>query len=144
MSTLSKRLMVAALSGALLVPNLTTAEAAPKHGWRDHGGHNQQHRKRPNPKRHKNNDNLGAAVAAGIIGLAAGAILLGATSQPSYAGPPAQPHYPPPPYPGPAAGPVGFQPWSPAWYRYCSQKYRSFNPATGTYMTYRGVERFCR
>ena len=30
------------------------------------------------------------------------------------------------------------------WIDYCSAKYRSFNPATGTYMTYSGEERPCR
>ncbi|MBO6508097.1 BA14K family protein [Roseibium sp.] len=150
MNTLSKRLIATALSGALLLPTLAAAEAGPRNGWRDHGGHHHPHRKHKKHKRHKNNDNVGAAVAAGIIGLAAGAILLGATSQPSYAGPPAAPYYPPAPdyppapYPGRVHGNVGYQPWSPAWYQYCSSKYRSFNPSTGTYMTYRGVERFCQ
>ncbi|WP_420414287.1 BA14K family protein [Roseibium sp.] len=143
MNALSKRLLAAALSGALLVPTIATAEAGPRHGWRDHGGHHHQHRPGRHHRKHRNN-NAGAAVAAGIIGLAAGAILLSATNRPSYAGPPPGPAYPPAPYPGHVSGPVGYQPWSPAWYDYCSAKYRSFNPQTGTYTTYRGVQRFCQ
>ncbi|WFE91616.1 BA14K family protein [Roseibium porphyridii] len=145
MNKMSKRLIATALTGVLLVPTVVTAEAGSRHGWRDHGGgHHHHHRKHRKHKRHKNNDNLGAAVAAGVIGLAAGAILLGATSQPSYAAPPQRNYYPPAPYPGHVHGNVGYQPWSPAWYQYCSSKYRSFNPSTGTYMTYRGVQRFCQ
>ncbi len=34
--------------------------------------------------------------------------------------------------------------WTPAWYRYCSRKYRSFNPNTGYYRPYSGGYRFCR
>lgn len=143
MKTLSKRLIAVALSGALLVPTIATAEAGPKRGWQGHhhGGHHYNH------KRHRNNNNVGAAVAAGVIGLAAGAILLGAANRPAYAGPPPPPpatYYPPAPYPGQVHGAVGYQPWSPAWYQYCSSKFRSFNPSTGTYTTYRGEQRFCQ
>lgn len=34
--------------------------------------------------------------------------------------------------------------WTRAWYRYCSNKYRSFNPRTGYFTTYSGRKRFCR
>lgn len=140
---MSKSLIAVALSGALLVPTIATAEAGPKRGWNGHhhGGHHYNHR------RHRNNNNVGAAVAAGVIGLAAGAILLGAANRPAYAGPPLPPpanYYPPAPYPGQVHGAVGYQPWSPAWYQYCSSKFRSFNPSTGTYTTYRGEQRFCQ
>ena len=30
------------------------------------------------------------------------------------------------------------QPWTPAWYQYCSSKYRSFNPQTGYFTAYSG------
>ncbi|TLP48622.1 MULTISPECIES: BA14K family protein [Cohaesibacter] len=36
------------------------------------------------------------------------------------------------------------RPWTRAWYRYCSNKYRSFNPRTGYFTTYSGRKRFCR
>jgi len=36
------------------------------------------------------------------------------------------------------------EPWSQEWFRYCSDKYRSFNPQTGYYKTYAGEQKFCR
>jgi hypothetical protein len=144
--TTTKRILAVALAGAMMLPAVTMAEAGPRNGWNGHHGGGHHHRQ--GPGRHhgkKKNGDVGAAVAAGIIGLAAGAILLGATSRPSYAGPPPVNYYPPAPGPGRVheAG-YGFQPWSPAWYDYCSAKYRSFNPATGTYTTYQGEQRFCQ
>ncbi|SNY94195.1 BA14K-like protein [Cohaesibacter sp. ES.047] len=35
-------------------------------------------------------------------------------------------------------------PWTRAWYRYCHNRYRSFNPHTGYFTTYSGHKRFCR
>ncbi|MBD1547482.1 BA14K family protein [Roseibium aggregatum] len=143
MTTISKRVLAIALTGALLVPAMTTAEAGPRGGWDNHrGGWNHHEPRRHHDGRRKKNNDVGAAVAAGIIGLAAGAILLGATSQPRYAEP-APNYYPPAPYPGRVSG-YGYQPWSPAWYDYCSSKYRTFNPSTGTYTTYRGEQKFCQ
>lgn len=31
----------------------------------------------------------------------------------------------------------------PDWISYCSAKYRSFNPATGTYLGYDGIRHYC-
>ncbi len=42
----------------------------------------------------------------------------------------------------PASG--GMQPWTPAWYQYCSSKYKSFNAQTGYYTTYSGQQKFCQ
>ncbi|MBN9669553.1 BA14K family protein [Roseibium aggregatum] len=39
---------------------------------------------------------------------------------------------------------TGLAPFTPAWVRYCSRKYKSFNPNTGTYLAYSGKYRFCR
>ncbi len=36
------------------------------------------------------------------------------------------------------------RPWTRAWYRYCADKYRSFNPETGRYLAYSGQYRMCR
>lgn len=36
-----------------------------------------------------------------------------------------------------------YSPWSPAWYEWCHQKYRSFNPQKGTYRGYDGIDHFC-
>jgi len=35
-------------------------------------------------------------------------------------------------------------PWTSGWYRYCSAKYRSFNPRTGYFVGYDGRHHFCR
>ncbi|GAA4533852.1 hypothetical protein GCM10023174_28770 [Chelativorans composti] len=67
-----------------------------------------------------------------MLGAIAGAAIAGAVNSSNN---------PPPPPPGQYARPG--EPWSPEWYRYCSQKYRSFDPQTGTYVTYGGERRFC-
>ena len=36
------------------------------------------------------------------------------------------------------------RPWSKAWYRYCANKYRSFDPGDGTFQPYEGGRRLCR
>jgi hypothetical protein len=35
------------------------------------------------------------------------------------------------------------EPWSQSWYNYCSQRYRSFNPNSGTYIGNDGNSHFC-
>ncbi len=35
------------------------------------------------------------------------------------------------------------KPWSAPWYRWCSARYRSFDPRTGTYRDFNGTVRFC-
>ncbi|MBD1546213.1 BA14K family protein [Labrenzia aggregata] len=85
------------------------------------------------------NGRNGAFAAGAVIGLATGAIV-GSQYQRRYYAPP-----PPAYYPAPA--PVYYahpEPWTPAWYRYCSSKYRSFNPNTGYFVTYSGYRKFCR
>jgi hypothetical protein len=36
------------------------------------------------------------------------------------------------------------EPWSEGWYAYCQRKYRSFDPETGTYLSYSGERRLCK
>ncbi|SDR35528.1 BA14K family protein [Pseudovibrio sp. Tun.PSC04-5.I4] len=128
---------------------------------------NNHRHKRKNHKRKKRGINAGEAAAIGVIGLAAGLIIGNAATQPQYVAPPRPtyrppvPAYRPPAYrpPAPAYRPpvVAYQPapvyqaraaapapWSPAWYAYCTSKFRSFNPNTGTYRTYSGHNRFCQ
>jgi hypothetical protein len=103
-------------------------------------------------------NDAGALIAAGILGLAVGAIVVGASqsAQPDrvYDNPYRHPRPRPvrDPFPrapegrfggGYAEFAGGYQPWSPEWYRWCSRTYRSFDPSTGTYTLYPGVERFC-
>ncbi|MDN3718602.1 BA14K family protein [Roseibium salinum] len=39
---------------------------------------------------------------------------------------------------------TGLAPFTPQWVAYCSRKFKSFNPNTGTYLAYSGKYRFCR
>jgi BA14K-like protein len=38
---------------------------------------------------------------------------------------------------------IAFEPWTREWYAYCSKRYRTFNPDTGTYRARGGKNRFC-
>ncbi|TCT05656.1 BA14K family protein [Aquabacter spiritensis] len=79
-----------------------------------------------------NNNNNGAAVAAGVIG----GLMLGAAAASA-----AQANQPPTVYyaPGPGGGPNQAQ-----WIAYCSNKYKSFDPRTGTYLGYDGRRHPCQ
>jgi len=71
----------------------------------------------------------GGAVAAGVIGgLALGAILGAAASAP-------------PPAPGYYGRPYAVDS---DWLAYCSSKYRSFDPRSGTYLGYDGLRHPCQ
>ena len=85
--------------------------------------------------RHDNRD----AIALGIIGLGVGAIIGGAIANSN-----ARVIYQQPPAPrARAVSGRGLEPWTRSWMRYCSNKYRSFNPSTGTYRGYDGEDHFC-
>ena len=141
MNRFAKTAILAAASVAAIAAPLATASADSwgRHGW-----------DRPYHRRHDN----GNAIAAGVIGLAAGALIGSALSQPQqptyvqpapvYAPPPPPPAY----YPAAPARQVtyyrtSYEPWSRGWYQYCSDHYRSFNPNTGTYRGYDGLDHFC-
>jgi hypothetical protein len=70
----------------------------------------------------------GSAVAAGVAGLAAGALIAGAIANQAQA----QPAAPPPP------GTV-----SPSVAAYCARKYRSYDPASGTFLANNGMRYVC-
>lgn len=38
---------------------------------------------------------------------------------------------------------LSYEPWTQQWQNYCSKKYRSFNPNTGTFRGYDGLNHFC-
>lgn len=128
---------VAAVVGfASVASTFTAAEAG---DWR------RKHH-RPVIVQHHNND----ALAAGILGLAAGAIIIGALSQPQpvYRQRPVTVYdYPPAPRrvyrPEVITYDAGLEPWSREWFRYCTNRYQSFNPETGTYRGYDGKNHFC-
>ncbi len=156
-----------ALAGAMLLPAASAVQAGSKHNTYIENNtyvENNYYHKHNRKKHKKRGIKTGEAVAIGVMGLAAGMILNEAFSQPQYVAPPppayrppapayrppapAQPYYPPvvthrpaPVYQAQIAAPA---PWSPAWFAYCTNKYRSFNPNTGTYRTYSGKNRFCQ
>lgn len=105
------------------------------HQYRNNG-HNfrgvPRHSKRVVRHHNRRGNNDGLAIG---LGIAAGALALGviANSQRNYRVQP-QPH---------VTRSSGMAPWSPGWYRYCDQKYRSFNASTGTYRGYDGYDHFC-
>lgn len=104
--------------------------------------------------------NGGAVVAAGILGVAIGALAAGALSEPE---PIYRPVYDQPideetprsplPRPRPVRpynaqpiqypGSVALEPWTPAWFSFCEDTYRTFDPGTGTFMGNDGQEHFC-
>lgn len=98
----------------------------------------------PKKAQRKSSNDTAKWIAAGIIGLAAGAIIIGEAQkhkakkyavQPQPRGiKPTRIH---------AGHDQDFQPWSPSWYRWCAQRYRSFNPRTGTYRGFDGYDHFC-
>lgn len=107
----------------------------------------------PAPYRHRSErgGHRNDALAAGVIGLAAGAIIGSALSQPAqpkiiYQAPPPPPpaYYRPQPVYQPQPVYRGLDPWTPGWYNYCSNRYRSFNPQTGTFRNYDGRDYFCQ
>ena len=81
-----------------------------------------------------------------LLGLGAAAIISGSHRRRSYDYDYAPQYYAPPPVayvPRPVYR-YAPPPWSPAWYRYCSQKYISFDPPSGTFQPYYGPRQLCR
>jgi hypothetical protein len=129
----------AILSAAVAATTLASLPAANAgdHNWRRHHGHHY---------RSGNND----LAVAGILGLAAGALVVGLASQPpAYR----EPAYAPRPQPD-RDYPIAYdgyadeyaaaiEPWTADWYQYCSDRYRSFKPRTGTFTGYDGQQHFC-
>jgi hypothetical protein len=135
MRTLAKAAVLSIASLAAVMPTMTPAHAD---DWRYR-------------RHHHNNDGL----ALGAVGLATGLIVGGAiASAPRYRSeervyidPPVDYYEPAPVYR--RARPVvvdsygSLEPWSPSWYRYCANRYRSFNGRTGTFIGYDGRSYFC-
>lgn len=86
-------------------------------------------------RHHRDNSD---AIVLGIIGLGAAAIIGGAIANSN------NPRviYRDRPAPRVISG-GDYEPWSRSWYRYCANKYRSFNASTGTYRGYDGRDHFC-
>lgn len=138
MNRFFKTAILSVAVAATTLATLPAANAGDRY-WRHHGRHYQD--------RYDGND----VAVAGILGLAAGALVVGLASQPApepvYVNPYRQPRprpvrdYLDTVYVDDYAG--GLEPWSADWYDYCSSRYRSFSPRTGTFMGYDGAEHFC-
>jgi hypothetical protein len=140
---MNRILKTAILSAAVAATTLAAMPANAGDGWRRH--------------RHYDNHSDGDLVAAGILGLAVGALAVGAAtaSQPEYRVYDDYPRYGRRYYPARRYYPVrreyivdegyagALEPWTPEWYRYCEDRYRSFNPRTGTFRGYDGLNHFC-
>ncbi|MDI7860903.1 BA14K family protein [Rhizobiaceae bacterium n13] len=156
MKTFARNLILSAAVAAATIAAVSPVSARDR--YRDHRPRDYHHH------HHNNND----AVVLGAAGLAAG-VLLGTAiaSQPRYVEPAPvyvdpEPIYdePVPVYrdsrpvyaeEGPEYYPVrprnvsggSLRPWSAGWYEYCTERYRSFNAKTGTYVGYDGQKHFC-
>lgn len=113
-----------------------------KHNNWKHNSYRGHGKQRHGYRNHRNND----AVTLGIIGLGVGAIIGGAIAN-SHNNPrvihrpaPNVRHYG---QPRVVHGGGSFEPWTKSWFRYCSNKYRSFNASTGTFRGYDGRDHFC-
>lgn len=80
---------------------------------------------------HKHHNDVGAGILGGIVGGVVGSFLT-------------RPAPPPPVVVVPQRRDDDLEPWSKAWYVYCSRKFKSFDPETGTFTGYDGVKKFCR
>ncbi len=140
MKTFGKTILLSAAAVAMTVASLTPAAADDR--WHH-----------------------GSGWGFGAAGLATGLIVGSAiASQPRYAepryyyddgyAPPPPPRYyyprrvyyappPPPPVYYPSAYAGSLRPWSPAWTRYCYNRYATFDGRTGTYVGYDGARHFC-
>ena len=103
-------------------------------------------------RRYHHSHRGGDALAAGVVGLAAGALIGSALSRPApdYYEPRVD-YYEPryvvrrapvrQYYRSSYAGTL--EPWTPEWYDYCSERYRTFNARSGTFTGYDGAQHFC-
>jgi hypothetical protein len=82
----------------------------------------------------------GNAWGAGLLGFGVGAIVGSALTPREVYVEPDYDDYEPAGY-APAYGPP---PWTPEWYTYCAQRYRSFNARTGYFRGYDGLPYFCQ
>lgn len=124
--TTFKALVAAALVGATALVFAVPAEAG--RGW--YGGRHVYH--------HHRHHGGGNAWGAGLLGFGVGALVGSAlTPREVYVAPPPAPVY---------AAPVAYgpEPWTPDWYSYCYSRYQTFNPNTGTFIGYDGLQHFCR
>jgi hypothetical protein len=131
MNRFFKTAILSVAVAATTLAALPAANAGDRY-WRNNGRH----------YHHRHSDS-GDLAAAGILGLAAGALVVGLASQsePVYRRPVRV--YRDTAYVDDYAYAGGLEPWSSEWYDYCSDRYRSFSPRSGTFIGYDGEEHFC-
>jgi hypothetical protein len=140
MNRLAKTILLTATAAALTLSAIGEASARDRH-WHHHGHDD--------------------AWVGGAVGLATGLIVGSAIANSGpvyeerrYIDPPYEPApvyraprrvYVEPGYAPYYARPVraGIEPWSPQWERYCSYRYRTFDPRSGTYIGNDGRSHFC-
>lgn len=139
MNRIFKTFVLSAAVAATTLTALPAAEAGER--WRRYDHHRR--------------DNTGAIVAAGALGLIAGAVIAGSANrqQPvydDYYDYEPQPrrvyrndYYRPAPQRRVVYRDYAVEPWTPEWYQYCSDRYRSFNARSGTFTGYDGQQHFC-
>lgn len=146
---MNKVIKTLVLSVAVAATTLTATAGIAQARDRDRDGYWREDGYRHH-RRHRDRDRGRDAVIGGALGLATGVIIGGAlASQPRYEERRyVEPDYYPEPEPRviyrrqPVYTP-SYEPWTQSWYDYCSQRYRSFNPNTGTFVGYDGREHFC-
>jgi len=137
MTSLAKTLFLTATAAVITFSSIGVASAD---DWRYRHHHN------------NNND----ALVGGAVGLATGLIVGSAIAnaprydEPRYIDPPVYeyddaPVYraPPPRYYRPVPVRASVEPWTPQWERFCSYRYRSFDPRSGTFIGNDGRSHFC-
>lgn len=148
MNMFARKLGIALLTAATAFAPLSTsiaqageAEFQAEQDYYDRFGKYELQRQNRYVRNHRNysrgHDNSDA-IALGILGLGAAVIIGGAI---------ANSNNPRVIYRDRSAPRVisggDYEPWSRSWYRYCANKYRSFNASTGTYRGYDGRDHFC-
>lgn len=154
-----KKTGAALLAATVVASGMSTTAFA--HDRYSHGyGYVQHHHPKPVIVRKVRRDNdTAAAIALGVGAIALGAIIANSANSapaPVYRAPapayraPARDYYPPvpaQPYDTYYTGSTGYhgslEPWTPGWYRYCEDRYRSFDAQRGTYRGYDGKDHFC-
>ena len=140
--------LTAAVAASVLAPLASASADEWRHG-RDRWDH-----------RHYRHDgggnNVGVAIGAGVVGLAVGALIANSANPADVddrryedrryidgddydRDAPRRPHVVT--YGDNEA--VGVEPWSRAWFRYCSERYRTFDSETGTFRGNDGRDHFC-
>jgi hypothetical protein len=154
-----RKLATAALAALIGVASVAATIAPASAGWKGKPQgqyHNYQYNKYQNNKGKGHNSGWtpgpGVGFAAGaLIGLGVGAIVAnpGPVYRPApvyrapvYYYPPAPTYYVPPPPPPVYRAPV--RTWRQAHVDWCLASYRSYNPATDTFMGYDGYAHYCQ